>query len=72
MFYSTCKSVVVRLLQDEAGLSISKSLEVSDRAEVNTALVMDALHPQETAKKAFKKPGRPGRGNARLIANSGE
>jgi hypothetical protein len=56
MFYSTCKSVVVRLLQDEAQLSISKSLEVSDRAEVSTAVVMDALHPQEATKKAFKKP----------------
>ena len=67
MFYSTAKSIVTRLCEVEFGMPITKSLEISDRQEMSTPHVLDAIHPQESVKKAFKKPTRPGRGNARLI-----
>ena len=66
MFYSTCKQVCIKLCE-QLGVVVSKSLEISDRAELTSAAVMEALYPQEAVKKTFKKPGRPGRGNARLI-----
>ena len=67
MFYSTAKSIVTRWCEADFGLPITKSLEISDRNEMSTAAVLDAIHPQESVKKTFKKPARPGRGNARLI-----
>ena len=67
MFYSTAKSIVLKLCDTNYSLPITRSLEISDRQEMTTAQVLDALHPAEAAKKAFKKPARPGRGNARLI-----
>ena len=69
MFYSTCKQVCIKLCEQLLGGSsgMSKSLEVSERSELSMAGVMEALYPTEAVKKTFKKPGRPGRGNARLI-----
>ena len=66
MFYSTCKQVCIKLCE-QLQLVVAKSLEISERSELTTAAVMEALYPQEAVKKTFKKPGRPGRGNARLI-----
>ena len=68
MFYSTCKQVCIKLCEQlPTPVRISKSLEISDRSELSGAAVQEALYPQEAVKKTFKKPGRPGRGNARLI-----
>ena len=66
MFYSTAKSIVTRLCEVEFGMPITKSLEISDRQEMSTPHVLDALHPQES-QKGVQKAARPGRGNARLI-----
>ena len=66
MFYSTCKQVCIRLCE-QLGVVVSKSLEISERSELSSAAVMEALYPTEAVKKTFKKPVRPGRGNARLI-----
>ena len=68
MFYSTAKAIVMRWCEADFSMPITKSLEISDRAEMSTANTLDALHPQDAVKKAFKKPSRPGRGNARLHA----
>lgn len=69
MFYSTCKQVVMKVCET-LGITINKSIELSSTAELTTAYVMDELYPVSAAKKVFKKPGRPGRGNARLIGAS--
>jgi len=68
MFYSTCKQVCIKLCEAlPQPIRVTKSIEISDRSELSMAAVMEALYPQEAVKKSFKKPGRPGRGNARLI-----
>ena len=66
MFYSTCKQVCIGLCE-RLGMTVTKSLEISERSELSGAAVHEALYPTEAVKKSFKKPGRPGRGNARLI-----
>ena len=66
MFYSTCKQRCITLCE-QLSIRVAKSLELSERTELSSAAVMEALYPQEAVKKTFKKPGRPGRGNARLI-----
>jgi twinfilin-like protein len=71
MVYSTSKGPVMGWIETE-GVKVDKSLEISDKAEMTTAAVMDALHPSVEVKKGFKKPARPGRGNARLIGKEGE
>lgn len=68
MFYSTCKQVVVKLCEN-LGVVLSKSIELSETKEITTAAVLEELYPQVAVKKTFKKPARPGRGNARLISS---
>jgi twinfilin-like protein len=70
MFYSTSKQVVVKICET-IGMQITKSIELSETKELNTPAVLEELYPQVSAKKTFKKPARPGRGNARLISPTG-
>lgn len=68
MVYSTCKAVVVKLCE-QLGITLGRSVELSDSKELSTAWVLDELYPAVQQKKTFKKPARPGRGNARLISS---
>jgi hypothetical protein len=70
MFYSTCKQVVVKVCE-QLGITIARSLELSEPKELSGASVLEELYPQASAKKTFKKPARPGRGNARLLGADG-
>lgn len=69
MFYSTCKQVVVRIIDERLGGEVTKSIELGEKHELSTAAVLDDLYPQTSVKKTFKKPARPGRGNARLLSS---
>ena len=68
MVYSTCKSMVVKVCES-SGIEIRRSIELSESKELTTGSMLEELYPQVSAKKTFKKPARPGRGNARLIAS---
>jgi len=70
MFYSTCKQVVVKVCE-QLGVTVTRSLELSEPKELASAAVLEELYPQAQAKKVFKKPARPGRGNARLLGADG-
>ena len=70
MFYSTCKQMVVKMVE-ACGMTINKSMEFSEAKELSNQAVMEELYPAATAKKSFAKPSRPGRGNARLIRADG-
>jgi twinfilin-like protein len=65
MFYSTCKSVVIKLCE-QLGCEVNKSIECSERNEINTQAVLTDLYPPVSVKKTFAKPTRPGKGKARL------
>jgi len=65
MFYSSCKSMVLKLLEN-SGIIAEKRLEISDPKELTTQFVMDELYPKATEKKAIAKPKTPGKGAARL------
>jgi hypothetical protein len=68
MVYSTCKQMVVKMCS-ELSITITRSIELSEVKELNTPAMLEEIYPQASAKKTFKKPARPGRGNARLITS---
>jgi twinfilin-like protein len=68
MVYSTCKSMAVKVAESQ-GIQIQRSIELSEPKELNTAAMLEELYPQKSVTKVFKKPARPGRGNARLISS---
>jgi len=57
MFYSSCKSMVVKL----CGVHVSKQIEISAPNEISEQVVLDELYPKAVASKAFAKPSRPGK-----------
>eukprot|EP00808_Paulinella_micropora_P026286 g33878.t1 len=61
MFYSSCKSVVMNLLQNN-GIEVQKSIECSEPSEVSHAAVLDELYPKKAVKETFAKPTRKGGG----------
>lgn len=61
MFYSSCKSVVVSLLQSKK-IDIAKSIERSSQKEISEAELLEELYPKETTKKSIKKPNMKGGG----------
>jgi len=65
MFYSSSKSHVVSMCE-KFSLAVTKAIEVSEASEVTKQLVLDELYPKVVEKKAFSKPGKPGKGGSRL------
>jgi twinfilin-like protein len=54
MFYSSCKNVVQQMVASQ--LTIAKSLECSEPAEISTNNVLTELYPQVEKAAGFKKP----------------
>jgi len=65
MFYSTSKSVVIKLAAQQ-GFETHKSIEVSDAKEICDASVLDELYPKKAEKKEFAKPKAQGKGKAKF------
>jgi len=66
MLYSTVKAVAIGTAEEQ-GIKIDKKLEISESEEISQESLVELLHPPSDEKKqTFVKPGRPGRGNARL------
>jgi len=60
MFYSTCKSYVISIIKD-SGIIIDKSLEFSDKIEINDNVILNDLYPTVNEKQQFAKPMKPGK-----------
>jgi len=66
MLYSTVKAVA-NTTAEQQGVVIDKKMEISERSEITEEGLRELLHPPEQEKKqTFVKPGRPGRGTARM------
>jgi len=65
MFYSTSKSVVIKLAATH-GFETHKSIEVSDAKEICDAGVLDELYPKKAEKKEFAKPKAQGKGKSKF------
>jgi len=63
MFYSTCKSNVVRMCET-LNLPIKKQIEVSDSSELTDKLVVSELYPPPVENQTFSKPTARGRAGA--------
>ena len=66
MLYSTCKSPLVDVLEDDLKIELAKKLEIGEGADFTHDWLYDQLHPAKTVFKAkFARPARPGKGSRR-------
>lgn len=69
MFYSACKSMIVKIF-DSLNVKADKKIEISDSKELTSAFLFDELYPKVVEKKTFSKPKAAGKGGARLHGNA--
>uniref|UniRef100_A0A6V3SSR8 ADF-H domain-containing protein n=1 Tax=Lotharella globosa TaxID=91324 RepID=A0A6V3SSR8_9EUKA len=68
MMYSTCKAMVLRVLE-KMNVPVTNKFEASTGGELTDRVVMDELYPKKTEKVTFKKPKAGGKkGKRRLIS----
>uniref|UniRef100_A0A7S2TWC2 ADF-H domain-containing protein n=1 Tax=Lotharella oceanica TaxID=641309 RepID=A0A7S2TWC2_9EUKA len=68
MMYSTCKAMVLRVLE-KMSVPVTNKFEASTGQELTDRVVMDELYPKKTEKVTFKKPKAGGKkGKRRLIS----
>ncbi|KAL8594720.1 hypothetical protein ACOMHN_051666 [Nucella lapillus] len=68
MLYSSCKSPLVDMIENEIGITLAKKLEIDDPKELSEEAIYDEVHPKvNVARQAFAKPKGPGgRGPKRM------
>ncbi|TGZ64477.1 hypothetical protein CRM22_006351 [Opisthorchis felineus] len=60
MLYSSCKSALISMLENQYGILIGHRLEVDDMKELTTDYLLDVLNPKPLEpKKKFDKPQGP-------------
>ncbi|EDQ91064.1 uncharacterized protein MONBRDRAFT_31730 [Monosiga brevicollis MX1] len=73
MMYSTCKSPLIDVVEDEIKLELAKKLEIGESAELTQEFLYDQLHPAKTVfKQKFSRPSRPGKGGRRMVRGGQE
>lgn len=68
MLYSSCKSPLLGMIEQNVGLEIVRRIEIDDPSEVTEEFLYEEVHPKVTiVKQQFAKPKGPaGRGPKRL------
>jgi len=68
MMYSTCKSMVLRVLE-KMEIKVTNKYEASTSQELTDRVVMDELYPKKSEKLSFAKPkAKTAKGKRRLIS----
>jgi len=72
MLYSSCKSPLVDVAEQDLGMEIAKKVEIDDAKELTKEFLYEEIHPNKNvAKQKFGRPKGPaGRGPRRLIRDS--
>lgn len=68
MLYSSCKSSVIDVIENQCQLNITKKIEIDDPAELTEQFLLDEIHPKKMLHRPkFAKPKGPAsRGAKRL------
>uniref|UniRef100_A0A8C9VR76 Twinfilin-1 n=1 Tax=Scleropages formosus TaxID=113540 RepID=A0A8C9VR76_SCLFO len=75
MLYSSCKSPLIDMVENNLHMDIAKKLEIDSGDELTSDFLYEEVHPKQHAhKQAFAKPKGPAgkRGGRRMIRGPGE
>ncbi|XP_037093027.1 twinfilin-1-like [Pollicipes pollicipes] len=72
MLYSSCKSSVIDVIENQCQLSITKKIEVDDPSELTEQFLMDEIHPKKMLHRPkFAKPKGPASRGAKRLTKPG-